>query len=376
MIDARAGRPGSRVGCVTLEQLRVVVDGRALGDASAYRGIGTYVREVVAGLSGRPELRIELLVTDGTTIPEAASRRRVYRYAPGRFASAEHAALLPLDLLRGQADVVFSPALDPPWYCRAPLLQTIQDLLPLTEGNPREVRKWRRHAGRYRKAAAIVTGSRWTADQAVSLLGISPGRLHVIPHGVAASFTPGPRDAPVPYLLFVGEYDPRKRHDAAFACISAIADMGFPHRLKVTGRIAPWYAEALAGLVQSAARPDRIDLVGHVSPSELVTLYQQADALMVTSRGEGFGLPAVEAMACGTPVVAYANTATTEVVGAGGVLVDDGDFDALVRAVARVLSNPRLQTELSEAALERSTAFRWDRSVSAHADLLRSIARP
>jgi len=107
---------------------------------------------------------------------------------------------------------------------------------------------------------------------------------------------------------------------------------------------------------------------------DLAGLYRRATALVVTSRAEGFGLPAVEAMACGTPVVAFANTALTEVVGGGGVLVDDGDVDAFVAALRPVLDSERERAELSERALAHARSFSWERAVAAHADLYRAAA--
>src|SRR5438445_777387 len=131
--------------------------------------------------------------------------------------------------------------------------------------------------------------------------------------------------APVPYLLYVGVYGPHKGYAEVFEVISEPARLGFPHRLKVVGTLNPWREQQIAGLLEGCRHPERVDLMGFVSNDELRALYGSASALIVTSRCEGFGLPALEAMATGTPVIAFANTALPEVIGTGGTLVPDGD---------------------------------------------------
>jgi glycosyltransferase involved in cell wall biosynthesis len=282
-----------------------------------------------------------------------------------------------LALARMDADVFHSPALDPPARCRAPWVQTLHDVIPLVFEDPElasERRRWLRHAPRYRRAAAVIAISRHTAEVGIAELGLDPARVHLIPHGVDAGFHPMPgaaRDDP-PSLLMVGEYSRRKGYPEAFAAIGALAELGYPHRLRVTGRIAPWVAPVLERLVASAPAPQRIELLGFVD--DLSSAYRGADALIMTSRYEGFGLPILEAMACGTPVVAFANSAVSEVVGDGGLLVPDGDVPALVTAVRSVLDDDARRTELVARGLQRARAFSWQRSVAAHAELYRHCA--
>ncbi len=123
----------------------------------------------------------------------------------------------------------------------------------------------------------------------------------------------------------------------------------------------------------TARHRDRIDVVGWVP--DLAAQYHAADALLVTSRAEGFGLPAAEAIACGTPVVAFDNTSLPEVVGGAGVLVPDGDVVAFADAVVDVLTTPGRRAELVEAALAEAARFRWSDAVQAHHDVYASVAR-
>lgn len=359
---------------MSADVVRVVVDGRAYTDSSAFRGIGSYVRPVVEGLAARQDLEVAVLAKGSAQLPLGAKRVRVARMAPGRWQQREQDLLLPLDLARTQGDVVLSPALDPPTRCSRPWVQTLHDVLPLAGRNAAELARFHRTAQLYRRATALITVSRWTADEAVRLLGVQPARLHVIPHGVASDFQPGERTSADPYFLFVGEYDPRKQHEVAFAAVGALADRGLPHDLRVTGRQAPWFAANLAALHAAAPRPERVRLLGHVALDQLLALYQGAEALVVTSSAEGFGFPALEAMACGTPVVAYSNSATTELVGDGGILVADGDFEALVEALHKVATSPGLREDLAGRAVVRASGYTWAASIADHAEVLRLAA--
>ncbi len=347
--------------------MRVLVDGRALGDASATRGIGTYLRGVLPGLAAGAD--VEVLAPSGTPVPAGRAVRTV-RLAPGRWADREHDLLLPLDLRRRRADVVLSPALDPPRSSPAPWVQTLHDVAPLL-GAGEGAARWRRQAGRYRRADAVVAVSAWAAATATERLGLDPARVHVVPHGVDPRFSPGPGPGGAPYLLLVAEHDPRKRHDLAFAAVGALAARGTALPLVVTGRIAPWHEPALRALVAAAPRPDLVELRGHVPADELVTLYRGASAVLVTSTYEGFGLPALEAMACGAPVVAYDGSATAEVVGDGGVLVPQGDERAYVDALEAVVADPG---DLPRRAVARAAASTWDASARGHLAVLRSVA--
>jgi glycosyltransferase involved in cell wall biosynthesis len=356
--------------------MELLIDASSLGDDSAYRGVGTYMRNLIAGLAGHRDVSVTALVREPAGLPEGVRSARLVRIAPGRWRRAEHELLLPLDLRRRDANVFHSPGLDPPRGCRTAWVQTLHDVIPLVFDDAEleaERHWWRRHAPRVRRADAIVTVSRHTAEVGIETLGLDARRIEVIPHGVGPEFRPptAPRRAEPPYLLSVGEYSRRKGYPEAFAVIAALAERGDPHTLRVSGRIAPWVRPALDAVLGSAPRPDRVELLGFVD--DLVSQYQNASLLLVTSRYEGFGLPIIEAMACGTPVVAFANSAIPEVLGDAGVLVPDGDVGAMVSAVRGVLDQPARWQELSARGIERARSFTWERSVAAHVEVYRRL---
>jgi glycosyltransferase involved in cell wall biosynthesis len=375
------------MGSATLP-IRVLVDAHGLSDASAFRGIGTYLSQMLAGLATQPELSVAALVHGRalSRLPTGVQAVQVRRWAPPRWAQREHDALLPMTLRRYPADVFMSPGQDPPSRCRRPWVQTLHGVLPLIVDHPgleAERRRWVKLAPRMRRAAAVVAVSRHCADTGIRALGLEPSRVHVVYHGVGAEFSPTPRapsgtsDAIVPrppFLLYVGEYGPWKGYKEAFDVVGALAEAGRPMPLKVVGRLAPWVRPAVDALVRAAPRPDLIELLGHVDHEYLPALYRGATVLVMTSRFESFGLPTVEAMASGTPVVAFANSATSEIVGSGGVLVPDGDIRAFTCAVLRVVQDERWRDELSERGLARAQLFDWRRSVELHAEIVRAVA--
>jgi len=378
--------------------LSVTIDGRSLTDASAYRGLGTYVRQLLAGLVEVPDLDLSVLAEPAGPLPAGATRIPLTHRAPDRWATAEHQFLLSRRLAEltrragrvgaggvgGVARVFHSPALDPPRRVRLPWVQTVADVLPLADPHPAyavERRRWRRWAERVRAADAVITLSRHSAGQAAAHLGVAPDRIHVIPLAPDPGYRPadaaeGPAEpgAREPYLLSVGEYAPHKGFTELSLVISELIRAGLPHRLVVAGRVTEqWRAEMERALGSGGSEARRrIDLIGWVP--DLVSLYQGAAALVCTSRHEGFGLPLVEAMATATPVVAFDNSAVTEVVGDGGALVTDGDCPAMAARLAEILGDPTVRARAATAARTRAGCFSWAETVQAHVELYRQVA--
>ena len=329
------------------DSVTVLVDASHLRGASVNRGIGTYLRNVLPRLAAEPDLDVVGLAPPGTRLPSGVRTRTVARRAPGRWAQREHDLRLPFDLRAATraepVDVVFSPADDPPRASPRPYVQMLHDVIPLAVDAPAfagDAQRWLRVGPRLQAAAAVCTNSAYTAADAERLLGVASERLHVIPLGVDARFGPPAsrrRNADAAHVLYVGEFGPHKGFGEAFAVVHGLARRGLPHRLSMVGRLAPWYEPEVRALLDASEQPDRVDLLGFVD--DIVATYQAADAVIVTSRYEGFCLPALEAMACGTPVVAFDNSAIGETIGAGGVLVPDGDVAAFADALALVLGD-------------------------------------
>jgi glycosyltransferase involved in cell wall biosynthesis len=369
----------------------VLVDGYALSDASHNRGIGTFLERLLAGLSEAPGMSVRVLAEPRVTLPRGVDKVSTRRPFPGRLRPLAHDLLLPGNIRRSQGSVFHSPAQHPPRRSPIPWVQTLHDLTPLTWPHPLlepERRRWLKVGPRLRQAAAVATVSRFSADEAIRRLGLDPARLTVIPLGVdpavfhpgesagadgALSPTPAENFSPdPPYLLHVAAWGPHKGFDEALAVIARLAELGLPHRLVLAGPQDAWMEGQVRAAVSASPRPDRVDVAGYVE--DLPAVYRGAAALLMTSRCEGFGLPVLEAMACGTPVLAFANSSLPEVVGQAGVLVPDGDVEAMVRGVRQLVQSAEMRDELIEAGLRHSELFRWGKTVTAYRQLLESVA--
>jgi glycosyltransferase involved in cell wall biosynthesis len=335
-----------------------------------------FLRSLVEHLAQNPSVSISTLVAPGTTVPATITSVQIRRLAIRRFETFEHVLRLGMDIRRAAPDVFHSPALEPPLRCDRPWVQTLHDVTPMIYDHPdfdRERRRWRAVFARMRKATAIAAVSHYSAETAIRIAGLDPGRVHVVPNGVHPSFAPPAArvESDPPYLLSVGVYGPHKGYAEAFEVVDELARRGHPHRLKVVGTLTPWRRGRIAALLEDRTHADRVDLLGFVPDDELRALYAGATALIVTSRCEGFGLPAVEAMATGTPVVSFSNTALTEVIDGGGALVGDGDVAAMSAELAALIDDRSRWLALSEHGMARAKAFDWNDVAIRYADIYR-----
>jgi glycosyltransferase involved in cell wall biosynthesis len=328
--------------------MRVAVDARALElPALAERGIGRYVACLLDALADQP---VELV--------RLADLRRPP--APARVSELWEHVLLARDVRAASADVVHQPTIDfVSLRPGAPLVVTVHDLVPLKEPR-RYLRTGLKHRVRYaavRRAARIIVPSRAVADDCVRLLDVPGERIAVVPEAPAPVFRPRPgaRDAlhrfdlPERFLLWVGGLDPPDPRKGVTELAAAVARGSGPP-LVLAGRIG---SEA-AGL----AAPGRVVLAGRVGDDdELAALYSAADALVFPSADEGFGLPPLEALACGTPVAAFDVPALRETLAGepGARLVPPGAYDELLGAAAGLAGTRPQPPERTWADVARDT---------------------
>ena len=309
--------------------MRVALDARVL-DAPGLRagGIGRYAACLEDALLRRGAI-------------ELVSLRELRRPpAPERVREGWEHLLLGRDAVRAGAELLHSPSVDLATVRpRMPYVVTLHDLVPLKDRD-HYLRTGLKHRLRYRAvrgATRVIVPSQVVADDAEQLLALDRARVDVVYEAAAATFAPV-HDArkhlerlnlPDRFLLWVGKLDPPDARKGLLALATAVAEGDGPP-LVLAGR-----ADEHA---RSFAAPGRVVLCGRVSDAELAALYTAADTLVFPSHDEGFGLPPVEALACGTPVAAFAAGALPEVLGDSphAELVELGDTAGLLVAAERL----------------------------------------
>lgn len=219
-----------------------------------------------------------------------------------------------------------------------------------------------------RNARAIIAVSEFTKQAIVRLFDVLPERVHVVHHGVSDVFRPRSNDETTavlerlgidrPYFLAVGAVSPRKNFTRLLAAWSQLRDLTETHSLVIVGRTDLLFSGN--GRIPTASV--RTKHLVSVSDPDLATLYSGAVAFVYPSIYEGFGLPLLEAMACGAPVITSNTTAIPEVVGNAAMLVDPYDVDSIATTMRRVAIDPALRDELHNRGLIRSRLFSWDKA--------------
>ncbi|MCS6803238.1 MAG: glycosyltransferase family 1 protein [Chloroflexota bacterium] len=235
-----------------------------------------------------------------------------------------------------------------------------------------------------RAADALIAVSEQTKRDVVALYGVPAERIHVIYEGVASRFQPVDDPAqraalrqrlglPERFLLYLGTIEPRKNLIALLDAYQSLVAAGETADLVIAGRRG-WLFEPVFAHVRRLGLERRVHFLGWVEDADTPTLLSAARAFVFPSLYEGFGLPPLEAMACGTPVVASNTSSLPEVVGDAGLLVPPTDRAALAAALRRVLADDPLVTALREKGLRRARRFRWEKTALETLAVYRTVA--
>jgi len=223
-------------------------------------------------------------------------------------------------------------------------------------------------------ADALIAVSAATAGDLAGLAGVNPRRVHVIHEGVDPSFFAGgsnpPYGLPPRYLLFVSTLEPRKNVVNLLEGFARAVAQGYPGELLLVGRWG-WHAEAAQQALERSPVRGRIRHLDYLAREALSDVMRGAEALVFPSLLEGFGLPVVEAMACGVPVIVSRASSLPEVAGEAGLYVDPASPAEIASAIMRLATDPLLRDCLSNAGRERAQRFRWEETARATAAVLR-----
>jgi glycosyltransferase involved in cell wall biosynthesis len=369
-------------------RLRVGIDARMAG----HSGIGTYVRGLLDGLAAdaRHDYVLFAAAEHAGELPGGGRfevrTTRVPAYAPGEHTTWRR------ELLAARCDLYHVPHYNAPLGFPAPFVVTIHDLLHLA--HPELMRSRLRAAwarllvrGSVRRAAALIAVSETTRAELERRLEVEPRRITVIVEGVAARFAPpdppavaafrARRGLTAPFVLCVGLLRPHKNVVRLVQAYDrARTRLGDDVHLVLWGRRDRRYPE-IEREIAARRLETRVHIVEErLSDADMPLLYAAARAFVLPSLHEGFGLPPLEAMACGTPVLAARAGALPEILGEAALLVAPEDVAALAGGLERVVRDGELRRDLRARGLERARLYTWSRAAHRTQELYERVAAP
>ncbi|MFH0919402.1 MAG: glycosyltransferase family 1 protein [Fibrobacterota bacterium] len=384
--------------------MRIAFDIRPLFDGNAFRGTGTYVRNLLQNLLAIDRTNEYLLIHEPVkefqSLPFADARVRYGRlplFKP-RFLSSREKWIWEYfhlsRLLRDEkVDLFHATAPVGPLKCGTPRVATCYDFIPLKYwdrgrsgllSDARRRLRYRMALRSMRDADHLLAISAFTKDEAVRYLGVSPDKISVIPLGVSEAYRVRPdliyydelklrlrlQD---PIALYVGGADPRKNIPAliqAAAYLVRVRKLDF--QLVIAGTPEASIPD-IQRLCAETGKLDNVRVTGILAEEDLVTLYNHARLFCFPSLEEGFGLPVLEAMACGLPVIAYRNVAVEEIAGTDAKLVADME-GAFYSAFEELLLNDGVWEDYRKQGLIRAGRFTWKKTAEETLDAYERIA--
>ena len=338
-------------------ELRVIVDGRSLVPLRS--GIGVHTAEIAGRLDVTPP---PLIATHAEITNREGIGRCRFRVDRAPNGILWQQLVLPRI---ADADVLWAPHGTIPITLRIPAVVTLHDFSSLTMPGRHLLKTIVSFdlfiSESLERARRVVAVSRSIADEAARWFAVPRRLIEIVPNGVDDFFQPGDGEKGN-FILFVGTLEPRKGiHDLASVWWS-LPEPRPP--LMLCGQ-SGW----------GMRLPEGVDVAGWVDRVRLRTLYQRALIFVYPSRYEGFGIPPLEAMACGAPVIATRTGAIAEYAEDAALLVDPGDVDGLRAAIVRLLRDEPLRRELGARGAERAKQYRWERSAQLMTELLFEASR-
>ena len=298
---------------------------------------------------------------------------------------------MPFSAARLGFDLLFCPVNVRPILSPCPTVITIHDLIFLRY--PRAFHPLKRlyltalTGWSARHAAHVIAVSEATRQDVITLVKVSPRRVTTVHNGVGTQFAPIPPEQKAAFckakdvngrtILYIGTLEPRKNITTLLEAFSRMIDNpDFADVTLLIGGSKGWYYDeifATADRLGLSAR-GRVRWLDRVPDDELPLWYNIANVCAYPSLYEGFGLPPLEGMACGTPVVASNTSALPEVVGTAGILLDPNDVQAWTSALTGVLGDPDMARRMSEAGLKQASRFSWERTAAETLSILEAVA--
>jgi glycosyltransferase involved in cell wall biosynthesis len=355
----------------------IAINAHLLSSQAGYRSAGVhhYIYQLLRHLKQTDDLHYTVLAGEGGLPPNTSLSSRRSRWPTGRVPVRILWEQLgqPWALHRIDADLVHGPVFIAPLFCTCPTVITIHDLsfirLPhlFRPANRLYLTVMTRlSAQRTRRLIAV---SAHTATESTKLLGVPMGRIDVIYHGIDPIFRPLPQDQvdafrqkqklPERFVLCVGTLEPRKNHTHLVEAFARIYD-GKSKLVLVGGR--GWLYDDVFAKVEALGLNEAVVFKGYVPDEDLPWWYNAATVFAYPSLYEGFGMPILEAQACGTAVMASNAPPLPETAGDAALLADPHDVDELAARLDRLLKDESLRSELQERGLGHAHQFTWMRT--------------
>lgn len=379
--------------------MKIAIDARWIFDEIS--GVGTYTIELIRALSHLDRDNVYLLLFRSHHVRDRTAETTQFNIAPnvqakhipyGPFSLANQWRM-PAFLREHEIEVYHSPNYMIPFHGfpgrgsgLTKCVTTIHDVIPLLFADhapkSKKARLFPLYKGIMRQVGtrsdAILTVSECSRRDLIDQLELPPERqdnVKTIYNGVNPRYRPSldePEAGP-PTILYVGRSDPYKNLGCLIEAFHAVREGGIEARLRVIGPSDARYPEPRQR-VKALGLDSHVDWAGYMSDDALLRAYQDASVFVLPSRYEGFGLPVLEAMACGTPVVCSNASALPEVAGEAALLFDPSKPDALADAIRKVLTEPGCAKDLRQKGLVRAEEFTWKRTAEKTRAVYESLA--
>jgi len=358
--------------------MRIGVDIRELAEGSK-TGIGRLLLNFLEfAAHNDTENEYLLFANQNTSLPDLPSRIKT-RVIPEFSRIIWDQIVLPDQIKREKVDIFYSPYYKGPLFSQAKLIVTCNDLYFLEKGN-NPISAWmRRNYCRliFKKADRIIAISQYSKKEALRLFGFPEGKVEIVYATLDKRFRPLDKtesfnklnkkfvNLKKDFVLYVGNFNPHKNVSRIIEAYNLLpGPLKDKYQLVIVGKKEGGYYP-LAKLVKNYGLEDKVVFLELVSEDELVYLYNATTALILVSLWEGFGLPALEAMACGAPVVVSNTTAFPEVVGNAGLYVNPYNIEDILDKLKLLLENEDLRSDLSQKGLIQSGKFKCEYSANA-----------
>jgi glycosyltransferase involved in cell wall biosynthesis len=367
--------------------MRIGIDARLVYYSQA--GIGQYILHLADGLSRIDRENEYVLLQsrkDDTTILEQPNFRRVSLWTPSHHRLERYS--LNVELMRLGLDILHSPDFIPPHRPSCRSVITVHDLAFLLYPHflTKESARYYGHIDdAVRWTDHIIAVSESTRRDTVDHLGVPEDKITVVHEAANPIFRPVSQDEARQqvrnrhgidgrFILFVSTIEPRKNVPTLMRALWQLVECYKEEVHLVLAGGKGWLYEDTFAAVDELHLDDRVHFVGRVSSEDLLYLYNAAELLAHPAFYEGFGLPPLEAMACGLPVIVSNVSSLPEVVGDAGLLVDPHDVDELTVGIWRVLTDEELRQEMIEKGLRQAARFSWDRAAAETLEIYRLVA--